>query len=153
MLGQSDVATIPYLSDSLEGLAARWVQWGASTKYSCNPIADETGKYAGKEQPNDVWFLAGCFGGVVERSCEIPANRKILVPAFNMWFTDHYQPPDLDKAHGFLNINGQEIELDKIYTEKPFVVRGVLGNPVTGSIFEHNMRVGGLWKLVDPLPL
>ncbi|WP_020405031.1 hypothetical protein [Hahella ganghwensis] len=153
MLGKPDEATIPYASDSLEGLIARWVQWGASSKVEVNPIADFTGEYSGNLQPEDVWFLAGCFGGVVERTCVIPGNKKLLVPVFNMWFTEHYQPPDLSKAHGFMTLNGQEVPLDTIRTKDHFVVRGVWGNPVTGSILPCKMRVGGLWKLLDPLPV
>lgn len=152
ILGQSDIATIPYHPNSPKGLAARWVQWGASSNFDSNPIADETGKFADKEQPDDVWFLAGCFGGIVKRTCRIPANRPILIPAFNMWFTKDFSPPDLDKAHGFLSVNGEEIELDKIFTNKPFIVRGVWGNPVTGSVFQSSMRVAGLWKQIEPLP-
>ncbi len=151
LLGKPDVGMIPYSKGSPEELAARWVQWGASTNINCNPIADLTGEFAEKEQPDDVWFLAGCFGGVLNRKCTIPGNTKIFMPIFNMWFTDHYDPPDLDKAYGFLNIDGQEIEIDRIFTKKPFIVRGVRGNPVTGSIFEYSMRVDGLWKLIDPL--
>ncbi len=153
MFGKPDIATIPYSSSSLEGLVARWVQWAASTKEEINPISDLTGEYAAACQPNDVWFLAGCFGGMVQRKCTIPSNKKILIPVFNMWFTEHYQPPDLSKAHGFMKLNGDEIELDKVSTKAPFVIRGVWGNPVTGSILEHEMRVGGLWKLLDPLPI
>jgi hypothetical protein len=153
MLGKPDIATIPYSPSSLEGLVARWVQWGASTKDEINPIGDLTGEYSDAFQPNDVWFLAGCFGGEVQRKCTIPANKKLLVPVFNMWFTEHYQPPDLSKAHGFMKLDGKEIELDKIFTNKPFIIRGVWGNPVTGSILAYKMRVGGLWKLLDPLPV
>lgn len=151
MLGKPDIATIPYSPDSMEGLIARWVQWGASVKNDINPISDLTGENADKCQPNDIWFLAGCFGGTVNRKCIIPANKKILVPVFNMWFTEHYEPPNLSQAYGVLTLNGKDCEIQEVSTNKSFTVRGVWANPVTGSILEHEMRVGGLWKLLDPL--
>ena len=85
LLGKPDIGLIPFPRHSIEGLAARWVQWGAATNYDCNPIADETGSCADAEQPEDVWFLAGCFGGTVNRTCTIPANKKIFFPVFNIW--------------------------------------------------------------------
>jgi len=153
MFGKPDEATIPYPLNSIEGLVARWVQWGASSSEEVNPIGDVTGEYAHLCQPDDVWFLAGCFGGSVSRKCSIPSNRKILVPVFNMWFTEHYEPPNLSEAHGLMKLNGEPVELDEVLTNKSFIIRGVWGNPVTGSILGYEMRVGGLWKLLDPLPV
>jgi len=150
LLGTPETSAIPYPQDSAEGLAARWVQWGASIHVDCNPIADDTGKHAHTEQPEDVWFLAGCFGGTVKRKCKIPANRKIFFPVFNIWIWDGETPPDLSKSYGQITIDGQEVEPDSIYTKIPFPVKGVWGNPVTGSIFSKSMLVGGLWKLIDP---
>jgi len=151
LLGTPDVGSIPYPRQSLEGLAARWVQWGAATNSDRNPITDETGDYASAEQPDDIWFLAGCFGGTVNRTCTIPANKKIFFPVFNIWMDEGYQSPDLSNVFGYLKIDGKEVELDSVYTQKPFIVKGVWGNPVTESVFGKNLYVGGLWKLIDPL--
>ncbi len=153
LFGKPDMGIIPFPPDSPEGLAARWVQWGASSKLDCNPIADQTGIYANAVQPDDVWFLAGCFGGSVERKCVIPANRKLFFPILNIWMTKGYESPDMSKVYGYLKLNGQNIELESIYTQKPFTVQGVWGNPVTDSVFGYDYVVGGLWKLLEPLPV
>ena len=150
--GIPDVGSVPYPRNSLEGLAARWVQWGASTNTERSPIADLTGEYAGIEQPYDIWFLAGCFGGTVSRTCTIPANKKIFLPVFNIWLEEGHPSIDLSKIYGYLKVNGREVELDSVYTHKSFDVKGVWGNPVTGSILGSSFYVGGLWKLIDPLP-
>lgn len=151
LLGKPDVGSIPYPQNSPEGLAARWVQWGASTNIAKSPIADETGIHANAEQPEDVWFLAGCFGGTVKRRCTVPANTKIFFPVFNIWMSKGYQSPDLSNVFGYLEVDGKEVELDNIQTKRTFIVKGVWGNPVTNSIFGTSMFVSGLWKLIDPL--
>lgn len=150
-LGIPEKNAVPYLNSSSEELAARWVQWAASTNTNSNPIADQTGGFALAGQPDDVWFLAGCFGGVVTRRCIIPANRKIFFPVFNTWVAQAYEFPEKTKIYGHLNVDGRTEKLESIYTDKFFEVKGVWGNPVTNSIFTRSMVVGGLWKLLDPL--
>lgn len=145
-------STVPYARNSPEGLAARWVQWGASTHMNRNPIADFSGVFAGVAQPSDVWFLAGSFGGAVTRKCAIPPNKKIFVPIFNVWIWGRLHTFDLSDAFAYMQINGKPVEPDLICTKKPFTVKGVRGNPVTGSVFAEPMLVGGFSKLIDPLP-
>jgi hypothetical protein len=48
-------------------LAARWLQWVRSIKPNRSPVSDTTGLFAAEAQPQDVWFLAGTFGGAVKR--------------------------------------------------------------------------------------
>lgn len=151
LFGTADPGYMPYAHRSPEGLCARWVQWGAASNIAWNPIADKTGARAGAKQPDDVWFLAGCFGGSVERTCVVPANKELFFPAFNIWASAKHQLPDPSKVSGYLKIDGEDVNLDRIYTQQPFVVKGAWGNPVTESIMKKNMFVGGLWKLVPPL--
>jgi hypothetical protein len=70
------VQPLPYHPTSPEGLAARWVRWVAGVGPLRNPVADGTGEHAAIDQPDDVWFLAGTFGGEVERRCSIPAGGR-----------------------------------------------------------------------------
>ena len=53
--------------------SARWWQWALSIPAAVNPILDATGANCARDQVDDVWFLAGTFGGTVTRSCTIPA--------------------------------------------------------------------------------
>ncbi len=135
--GVPDVGSVPFHRHSPEGLAARWAQWGASTKTERSPIADLTGEYAGVEQPYDIWFLAGSFGGSVRRSCTIPANKKIFFPVFNIWLEEGHPTVDLSKIFGYLKINGEEVELDSIYTNKPFLLMSVFSFHIFHVILEY----------------
>jgi len=151
LMGAVDSGYMPYSHRSPEGLCARWVQWGAASNIAWNPIADKTGARASAKQPDDVWFLAGCFGGSVTRTCTVPANKELFFPAFNIWASAKHQLPDPSKISGYLHIDGEDITLERTYTDQPFIVKGAWGNPVTESIMSKNMFVGGLWKLVPPL--
>ncbi|HEX6281160.1 MAG TPA: hypothetical protein VFZ67_02925 [Nitrososphaera sp.] len=62
---------------------ARWWQWVASIPEDRNPAADETGENCSEGQSGPVWFLAGTFGGLNERNCDIPAGKSILIPVLN----------------------------------------------------------------------
>ena len=50
-----------------------------------NPGLDSTGANCGQGQVDDVWFLAGTFGGTapVTRSCTVPAGKPIFFPVIN----------------------------------------------------------------------
>lgn len=63
---------------------ARWWQWALSIPKDVNPVGDETGKYCGQGQEGPVWFLAGTFGGEMERACTIPAGKAILFSPINV---------------------------------------------------------------------
>jgi len=144
---------LPYALNSPEGLAARWVRWAASIGSDHHPIADSTGADAGVNQPDDVWFLAGTFGGIVERRCAVPAGRPLFLPVFNMWHTNATAaPPAVDQAFGTLMVNNENVPVDQVQTPIPFDVSGARHNPVTGVTRPVPMTVWGLWKLLDPLP-
>jgi hypothetical protein len=62
---------------------AKWWQWALSIPKDKNPAADVTGENCDEGQSGPVWFLAGTFGGLNERNCDIPANKTILFPVIN----------------------------------------------------------------------
>jgi hypothetical protein len=64
-------------------LSARWWQWLLSIPAAVNPNLDTTGANCAQGQYDDVWFLAGTFGGTVERTCIIPAGKPIFFPLIN----------------------------------------------------------------------
>jgi hypothetical protein len=155
LFGQAaEAAPLPFDPQSPEGLAARWVRWAAATGATRSPIADVTGLYSDLNQPADVWFLAGTFGGDVRRSCPAPADRPIFLPAFCYWVAG----PDVDgtvptmrAAFGGLKVDGREIELDVYGTSVPFEVVGARGNTVTGNNRPAPATAWGYCKRLDPL--
>ena len=63
--------------------SARWWQCALSIPAQVNPILDTTGVNCAQGQEDDVWFLAGTFGGTVTRTCTIPAGKPIFFPLIN----------------------------------------------------------------------
>jgi hypothetical protein len=62
---------------------AKWWQWILSIPVENNPANDISGKNCAINQSGPVWFLAGTVGGVVGRTCTIPAKEAILFPILN----------------------------------------------------------------------
>lgn len=66
-----------------------WWKWALSMPASINPLEDETGSNAFRNQPKNVWFLGGTFGKqdcevrIPTRHCKIPALMPILIPVIN----------------------------------------------------------------------
>jgi hypothetical protein len=66
-----------------------WWAWAQSAPDGQNPVQDSTGAYCGVNQPSgNVWFLAGTFGGSVQRSCTIPRGRALFYPLLNIHWVD-----------------------------------------------------------------
>jgi hypothetical protein len=143
---------LPYDPASPEGLAARWVQWVAAAGPLANPVEDDTGEHATKNQPDDIWFLAGSSGRRVQRRCVVPAGRDLFLPVINMWTYPAAGPPDvLEDASGHLVLDGATVELDVIATPVPFPVAGARLNGVTGRKRPVPVSVWGLWKRLPAL--
>jgi hypothetical protein len=71
-------------ADAAKTLPARWWSWAAAAPKGQNPIADATGKFCARNQPDDVFFLAGTFGEEnVFRKCTIPAGKPVYFPVVN----------------------------------------------------------------------
>ncbi len=66
--------------------AVAWWQWGLGIPGDRSPITDATGEFCAEGQSGPVWFLAGTFGGDVERNCTIPTGKSIFMPVFNWIF-------------------------------------------------------------------
>jgi hypothetical protein len=62
-----------------------WVRWAMAEPYFTGPVADQTGELCGVGQEGPVWYLAGTFGGPVERECDIPAGKQLSFPLLNGW--------------------------------------------------------------------
>lgn len=66
--------------------AARWVQWLLSIPAATNPALDATGAHCAQGQAGPVWFLAGNFGGLVNRTCTVPAGKALFFPLTDAFF-------------------------------------------------------------------
>lgn len=65
---------------------AKWWEWALSVPMPVNPLLDNTGQYADRNQHYPVWFLAGTIGDenkVSHRTCTIPTQTPILFPVIN----------------------------------------------------------------------
>lgn len=73
-----------------------WMRWALAQPYADGAIADPTGEKCDMDQHGSVWYLAGTFGGAVERECDIPAGKKLVFPLVNQWcvFPVEYYPDD-----------------------------------------------------------
>jgi len=150
--GPEGMPTMPYDPSSPEGLAARWVQWVAAAGPLANPVEDEDGRHAAKNQPDDVWFLAGTSGRQLQRRCTVPAGRDLFLPIVNTWEYPASGPPSaLDRAFGRLEVDGEKVEIDVIATPRPFVVAGARLNGVTARKRPVPTTVWGLWKRLPAL--
>ncbi|HVR98053.1 MAG TPA: hypothetical protein VMW27_15655 [Thermoanaerobaculia bacterium] len=65
--------------ESYSDLASRWSNWLSAEPIATNPAFDPDGRFCDRNQEGKVWFLASTFGGVVDRTCEIPAGKAIFV--------------------------------------------------------------------------
>jgi hypothetical protein len=149
-----EVAPLPYDPRSPQGLAARWLQWVASAGLDESPIDDRTGEKGAANQPSDVWFLAGCRGGQVERRIAVPGGRDLFFPVINWWFRAGRAPdmsPVLQCAHGSVVVDGVPLEPDVIETREPFVVAGARFNDITLRTRPRSIVTSGLWRSVPAL--
>lgn len=64
---------------SYNELASEWTNWLTVEPIATNPAFDPDGRFCNRNQQGNVWFLASTFGGVVDRTCEIPAGKAIFL--------------------------------------------------------------------------
>ncbi|MFJ4435851.1 hypothetical protein [Streptomyces sp. NPDC088923] len=124
-------------------LAVRWWKWAWSAPADRDPVTDETGEHADWNQPDDVWFLAGTYGGTVVRKCEIPAGRRVFLPVVNTVGPGNLLAPvpvEMGMTRAEATLNGKSLPLRE-YTSKPFRAKGLTRHVAWG-----------LWSALDPLP-
>lgn len=64
---------------SYNELAGEWTNWLTAEPIATNPAFDPDGRFCDLNQQGNVWFLASTFGGVVDRTCEVPADKAIFL--------------------------------------------------------------------------
>lgn len=72
-----------------------WWAWALGIPADMNPILDPDGTFGAVDQSGPVWFLAGTFGGAVERTVSVPRGKALFFPLVNsVWWA----PDDLEFA-------------------------------------------------------
>ncbi|WP_436777978.1 signal protein [Yinghuangia sp. YIM S09857] len=132
-------------------LQARWWGWAASQPEASNPVADMTGQQCAQGQPDDVWFVAGTFGGDAKRTCTVPAGRTLAGPLLNFTADTAEQCEEhIAASDGEVVLDGSPVDVKKVGPEA-ITFAGVAGNPVTKNADEVSTQGCGLWFTLAPL--
>jgi len=68
-----------FFGKSYHELASEWTNWLVVEPIATNPAFDPDGRFCDRNQQGKVWFLASTFGGIANRTCEIPAGKAIFI--------------------------------------------------------------------------
>jgi len=125
-----------------------WWSWAAGSPSGRNPVEDATGEFCAVDQPSDVWFLAGTFGGSATRRCDVPAGRTLVAPIVNQRGYEEDCAAFMATASGTLTLDGKEVT-PKRWRATPITITGVPGNPASdeGSVSAYGC---GLWAVIPP---
>lgn len=120
-------------------LSGRWWTWALSAPDDHDPVRDTTGEHADWNQPDDLWFLAGTYGGRVVRRCAVPSDRPLFFPVLNMQHPRSYSrvPLSMSVAQAAASLNGV-----------PLPLREFTASFRTGTVQRYTW---GLWGGVAPL--
>jgi hypothetical protein len=142
--GQDDTASVQATMQS------RWWAWAAAERHGTDPVSDSTGEDCGRNQPTDMWFFAGTFGGEVTRRCSVPSGRPVVVPAVNYYTTEGDCDEIMRAASGSVELDGVARQLDRIEAE-PVEFEGVAGNAVSNGRERIRATGCGLWARIPDL--
>ncbi|OKI34513.1 hypothetical protein A6A25_24885 [Saccharothrix sp. CB00851] len=135
-----------------DDVQARWWTWAASSPTSRNPVVDDTGEFCAVDQPADLWFVAGTFGGAVERTCEVPAGRELVGPVVNHTADTADACADTaENAYGEVTLDGRPQDVRRLGPDR-ITFRGTEANAVTGEEGTFRTYACGLWVHIPPLP-
>ncbi|MGY1544502.1 signal protein [Streptomyces sp. MN6] len=135
---------------SSEELQSRWWTWASSEPEPTNPVADQDGSACGRNQPQDVWFLAGTFGTQVERACSIPDGVPLAFPLVNTIGSSADCEAFMKTAEGSAVLDGEKVDADAHQAET-IEIRSAPGNPVTGTDGVYTATGCGLWVQLSAL--
>lgn len=133
-----------------ESVQGRWWTWAASEDESTNPVTDTTGEFCDRNQPEDVWFLAGTFGGTLQRTCRVPMGRPVVFPLVNQICTEAQCREFMATAKGKATLDGKAITPERMEDDN-VTVTGVAGNPLTGEEGTSTSYACGVWVRLPPL--
>jgi hypothetical protein len=131
-------------------LQSRWWTWASAEPERTNPVADQDGSECGRNQPKDVWFLAGTFGTQAERECSVPNGVPLAFPLVNMIGEPADCADFMSAAKGSALLDGKRLDSDT-HQGETIVVRSVADNAVTGTEGRFTTTGCGLWVQLPPL--
>ncbi|MGI5490475.1 signal protein [Microtetraspora malaysiensis] len=137
-------------ASAAETIQGRWWTWAASEAEDTNPVTDMTGKFCDRNQPEDVWFLAGTFGGTLRRTCTVPAGRPVIFPLVNLVCTEAQCKEFMATAEGTATLDDKPVTPERMEDDN-VAVTGVAGNPLTGEEGTTTSYACGLWVRLQPL--
>lgn len=157
----------PY-NATYEDWTAAWWKWFISIPVNSNPLTDSTGANCGVGQNGPVWYLVGSGGGMASRSCTIPSDKAILIPAINVECS-YAEHPDLktesdlracaksdqDKVKDLsATIDGVQLPAEQIYRiESPlFDIKFPENNVFSAPAGSSKAVSNGYWLFIKPLP-
>jgi hypothetical protein len=84
-----------------------WWQWATNFSAADNPITQKDFVDCTAGQSGAVWFLAGNFGGTVERTCSVQQGKALFFPIINAlwWF-----PEDCEEVDGCREASASQID-------------------------------------------
>lgn len=149
-------------------LTAQWWQWVLGIPAPQNPLLDETGEFAGEDQPykgNKVFFLVGVFNesGQAERSITVPQGTSFFFPLLNVVFIEEGTVPEMraaaadliDNAVDFVYVSVDGVDMtafSKRVASTPFAVRLPDDNVVDVPSGTYAPAVSdGYWFYLPPL--
>ncbi|MFI8182081.1 signal protein [Actinacidiphila glaucinigra] len=131
-------------------LQSRWWTWAASEPEGTNSVADRNGSACRRNQPRDVWFLAGTFGTEERRTCAVPNGTPVAFPLVNMIGSPEECALFMTTAKGSAVVDGEPVPSDAHRGDRITVV-SVEGNPVTMTGGRATTTGCGLWVQLAPL--
>ncbi len=130
-------------------MQGRWWTWAASEPTATNPVADATGEFCTRNQPADVWFLAGTFGTRAQRRCTVPQGRPIVVPVLNLFGDRSDCAAFMAAARGTAELDGTGLALEK-FTDERIEVTAVAGNALGQDAGTFPAIGCGIWARIPP---
>jgi hypothetical protein len=142
---------------------ARFWQWLYSIPKPDNPGSDTTGKNCGLKQSGPVWFLAGTYGGTIERTCTIPRDKAIMLAAINVEcdFTEH-QLKNEGELHACAKADQDKVTSTVVSVDGVEIKTVRLQSPLFSLVLPENNALGtkpqttpavsdGYWVFLQPL--
>jgi len=127
----------------------RWWTW-ATQPANINPVTDTSGRFCMRDQPVEVWLLAGSLGdGPVERQCRVPADKPLLVPVVNLASDVARCETFMKNASGEVLVDGSTQPLTRV-SATPFTFESRAGNPYSHPVGRVNAVGCGLYAWIDP---